>query len=73
MRNLEETLEACHKMGFGPEITAETCWNEGYRLGRKRWYWGPHWFVGFVGWINTQKQRILRNYPTKKGHGSNGE
>lgn len=73
MRNLEETLEACHEMGFGPEITAETCWNEGYRLGRKRWYWGPHWFVGFVGWINTQKQRILRNYPTKKGHGSNGE
>ena len=74
MRDLKSTVEACREFNFGPEITAEMCWNEGYRLGRERWYWGPRWMVNVIGWINTQKQKLreLISLPTcaKSGNAS---
>lgn len=57
--NFKETLKACQDFGFNEEITRETLWNEAYRLGRKRWYWGPHWFVSLQGWLNTKRSRIF--------------
>jgi hypothetical protein len=56
--NFRKTLSACQDFGFGLEITAEQCWNEGYRLGRRRWYWGPGWFVSFQGWVKTQLSKL---------------
>lgn len=52
--DFEAIIEYCQNTGLGPEITAEMCWNGGYRLGRKRWYWGPSWMVDLRGWINTR-------------------
>lgn len=56
----EETYNACEHFEFDKRITAETCWNAGYTLGRKRWHWGPAWMVSFRGWINTQLSKIKR-------------
>jgi hypothetical protein len=33
-------------------------WNYGYRLGRRRWHWGPSWLVTVIGWVNTQISRV---------------
>lgn len=60
MKNLKECYDKCKEFNFNEEITAEMCWNEGYRLGRRRWYWGPTWFVSLQGWINTQLQKLTR-------------
>lgn len=56
--NYKECLDKCKDFGFGEHITREVLWNEAYRLGRSRWYWGPCWMVNFTGWINTQLSRI---------------
>ena len=56
--NFKDCLECCEDFGFDKQITAETCWNEGYRLGRRRWYWGPMWFSSVRGWINTQLSKF---------------
>lgn len=53
--NYQETLAKCREFGFNEDITRETLWNTAYQLGRKRWYWGPGWFVDLIGWINTQR------------------
>lgn len=57
--NFKETLEKCQEFGFNEEITREMLWNEAYRVGRSRWYWGPSWFVRLIGWFNTQKARVF--------------
>lgn len=62
-RNFKSVLKACDDFKFNREITAEMCWNEGYRLGRKRWYWGPRWFVTLQGWINTQLSKLKGEKP----------
>lgn len=54
MKNFAEIKKACDDFGFNRETSMEQCWNAGYQLGRRRWYWGPSWFVSFQGWINTQ-------------------
>jgi hypothetical protein len=59
--NLKECVSKCEQFGFSEEITRETLWNEAYRLGRRRWYWGPSWLVSLTGWINTQRQREGNN------------
>ncbi len=58
--NLKITIKKCQEFGFNEDITREMLWNEAYRLGRQRWYWGPSWFVSFQGWINTQISRFLK-------------
>lgn len=58
MTSFEETLKACKKYDFNEQITQETLWNEGYRLGRSRWYWGPRWFISLTGWFNTQLDKV---------------
>lgn len=58
--NYKETLDKCKEFGFNEEITREVLWNEAYRLGRKRWYWGPSWFVTLTGWFNTQLEKIKK-------------
>ena len=60
MNNFAETKKACDDFGFNRDIAMEQCWNEGYRLGRRRWYWGPAWFVNFQGWLNTQLSKLRR-------------
>jgi hypothetical protein len=55
--SLKETLAACEEYGFCKEITYETLWNEGYGLGRRRWYWGPMWFVDLKCWLKTRFRR----------------
>ena len=55
---LKETQAKCKEFGFNEEITQECLWNEAYRLGRSRWYWGPSWFVSFIGWFNTQRAKL---------------
>lgn len=56
--SFRDCYEACEHFQFDKETTAEQCWNMGYQLGRKRWYWGPAWFVTLQGWINTQISRL---------------
>lgn len=56
--DFEKTLEACKRFGFSEQITREMLWNEGYALGRKRWYWGPAWWVSVMGWVNTQLSKL---------------
>ena len=58
--NFSEVYKKCEEFGFNKEITAEMCWNEGYRLGRKRWHWGPSWMVTFQGWVNTQLSKLRK-------------
>lgn len=58
--NYKECLQRCKELDFNYEITKEILWNEAYRLGRARWYWGPSWFVSFIGWLNTQKSKIWK-------------
>jgi hypothetical protein len=54
----KECVKKCEEFGFSEEITRLTLWNEAYQLGRRRWYWGPKWFVSFIGWINTQRSKF---------------
>ena len=63
---LKSTISLCEDFGFGEEITRETIWNEAYRLGRRRWYWGPWWFVNVIGWVNTQKDKLKKYAATKR-------
>lgn len=56
----EELYKNCEEFGFDKRITAEMCWNEGYQLGRKRWYWGPHWWVEFHGWLKSPKRWLAK-------------
>ncbi len=56
--NYKETLDKCKKFNFNEEITREILWNTAYQLGRRRWYWGPYWFVSFIGWCNTQISKL---------------
>jgi len=58
--NFEETLAKCKEFGFNERVTQEILWNTAYQLGRKRWYWGPSWFVSVMGWFNTQKQKLSK-------------
>lgn len=58
--SMKECLKACQDFEFNEEIIRETLWNEAYRLGRARWYWGPSWFVSLTGWFNTQKQKLAK-------------
>ena len=53
MTTLKETLAKCKEFDFNEEITREVLWNTAYDLGRRRWYWGPKWFVDLTGWFNT--------------------
>ena len=52
--NLKETQDKCKEFGFNEQITQEMLWNEAYRLGRSRWYWGPMWFVDFQCWLKSK-------------------
>lgn len=56
--NYQECLSKCREFGFNEDITRETLWNEAYSLGRRRWYWGPSWFVSLTGRFNTWRQKI---------------
>lgn len=56
--SFKECRDCCKQFGFNEDITAETLWNEGYRLGRSRWHWGPWWWVNVIGWFNTMKSRL---------------
>lgn len=56
--NFKECKAKCEEFGFNEQITQETLWNTAYQLGRDRWYWGPRWFVSFVGWLNTQRSKF---------------
>ena len=54
--NFRETLAKCREFEFSEELTREFLWNEAYRLGRERWYWGPRWWVNFQGWLKSKLQ-----------------
>lgn len=56
--NLQETINKCKEFGFNEQTTREMLWNEAYSLGRKRWYWGPSWFVTLTSRINTILYKI---------------
>jgi len=58
LQSMKETVEACKRFNFNEQITREMLWNEAYRLGRSRWYWGPSWMVSLIGWVNTQKSKL---------------
>lgn len=49
----ERLYENCEHHAFSKRAMAEQMWNAGYNLGRRRWHWGPEWFVTFTGKINT--------------------
>jgi hypothetical protein len=66
--NFKEVLAKCQEFGFNEEITREMLWNEAYRLGRSRWYWGPAWMVSLQGWLNTKLSRLRKNEPGTQGH-----
>jgi hypothetical protein len=57
MTNFEKIYQKCKEAGFDEYLTAEMCWNEAYRLGRSRWYWGPIWWVKFLG--QRPEKRVL--------------
>jgi len=58
-KNFKEVLAAVERQDFEfrKDIAMQIAWNAGYALGRRRWYWGPRWFVALHGWINTQIQK----------------
>lgn len=49
----ERLYENCKHHAFDSRSIAEQMWNAGYALGRRRWYWGPQWFLPIYGKINT--------------------
>ena len=58
--NFKETLAKCRELGWNEDLIREFLWNEAYTLGRKRWYWGPRWFVNLQGWFNSRRHRRLK-------------
>lgn len=60
-KNFLQVYRECQEIGMtDPAAIALHCWNEGYHLGRRRWYWGPWWFVTFQGWLNTQLAKLRK-------------
>jgi hypothetical protein len=58
--NLKKMIKACEDFGFNEEITREMLWNEAYRIGRSRWWWGPMWMSSVKGWFRTQMDKLFR-------------
>lgn len=56
----KETLAKCRELGLDAESTRLMLWNEGYNLGRSRWYWGPSW------WINLKERLRARTAKVPK-------
>lgn len=56
---LRELQEKCREAGFNEQITQEMLWNEAYRLGRSRWYWGPMWWVSFKCWVKSKLRKSI--------------
>jgi hypothetical protein len=56
--NLKEIVDRGHEFGLSEETIRQTLWDEGYRIGRSRWYLGPRWFVWLTGLINNRKKRL---------------
>ena len=59
MSQFHEVRELCRRTGMNRGQTELHLWNEGYLMGRRRWYWGPLWMSGVVGWLNTHRYRIF--------------
>lgn len=57
-KEFDDAWNYCEKMDATKRSVAEVMFNTGYLLGRRRWYWGPSWWVSFIGWLNTQRSKL---------------
>jgi hypothetical protein len=53
-KDFQHTLQEAQNLGWSEDLIREALWNTAYRLGRKRWYWGPMWMSSLQGWINSR-------------------
>jgi hypothetical protein len=60
--NYREVTERCKEFRLSEDMTHQLLWDEGYRLGRSRWHWGPCWWVNcrvrFSYMIKNRKRRV---------------